>query len=47
MENNVGEIERRLQERVDEYACKDNISHVLKHTYESGHKTLSTNDLRF
>ena len=47
MENYVGETERRLHERVDEHACKDNKSHVLKHTYQSGHKTVSINDFKF
>ena len=46
MENYAGEIGRRLQERVDEHAGKDNKSHVLKHTYESGHKAVSINDFK-
>ena len=46
MENYVDEIERRLQERVDEHGGKDNKSHVLKHTYESGHKAFSINDFK-
>ena len=46
MENYVGEIERHLQERVVEHGGKDNKSHVLKHTYESGHKAVSINDFR-
>ena len=46
MENYVGDIERRLQERVDEHGGKDNKSHVLKHMYESGHKAVSINDLK-
>ena len=41
MENYVGEIERSLQERVD-----DNKSHVLKHTYVSGHKGVSIYDFK-
>ena len=46
MENYVGEIERRSQERVDEHGGKDNKSHVLKHTCESGHKAVSINDFK-
>ena len=46
MENYVGEIERSLQERVDEHGGKDNKSHVLKHTYVSGHKGVSINDFK-
>ena len=46
MKNYVGEIERLLKERVDEHRGKDNKSHVLKHTYESGHKAVSTNDFK-
>ena len=46
MENYVGETERRLQERVDEHGGKDNKSHALKHTYESGHKGVSINDFK-
>ena len=41
MENYVGEMEIRLQERFDEHGGKDNKSHVLIHTYESGHKAVS------
>ena len=46
MENHVGEIERRLQERVDEHGGKDSKSHVLKHTYGLGHKAVSKNDFK-
>ena len=46
LENYVGETERRLQERVDEHGGKDNKSHVLKYTYESGHKGVSINDFK-
>ena len=46
MENYVGETERRLQERVDEHGGKDNKSHALKHTYESGHKAVSIKDFK-
>ena len=46
MENYVSEIERCLQERVDEHGDKDNKSHVLKHTYESRHKAVSINGFK-
>ena len=46
MENHVGEIERRLQERVDEHGGKDSKSHVLKYTYGLVHKAVSKNDFK-
>ena len=37
---------RRLNERIMEYAGKDNRSQVLKHTLQSGHPSVSLNDFR-
>ena len=45
-ENYVGEIERRLQERVDQGRGEDDKSLVLKHTYESGLKAFSIKDFK-
>ena len=37
---------RRLNERIMEHAGKDNKSHMLKHTRQSGHPSVSPNDFR-
>ena len=45
-ENYIGEVARRLQERVDEHAGKDNESNVLQHTHQSGNTTVSVDNFR-
>ena len=45
-ETYLGETARRLSERVMEHAGKDNKSHMLKHTLQSGHPSVSSNDFR-
>ena len=36
----------RLNEKIIEHAGKDNRSHMLKHTLQSGHPLVSPNDFR-
>ena len=45
-ENYIGEVARRLQERVDEHAGKDSKSHMLQHTHQSGHTAVSIDNFR-
>ena len=42
-ETYLGEIARRLNERIREHTDKDNKSHMLKHTLQSGHPSVSPN----
>ena len=45
-ETYLGEAARRLHERIMEHAGKDNKSHMLKHTFQSGHPSVSPNNFR-
>ena len=45
-ENYIGEVARRLQERVDEHAGKDSKSHMLQHTHQSGHAAVSIDNFK-
>ena len=45
-ETYLSEAARRLNERIMERAVKDNKSHMLKHTLQSGHPSVSPNDFR-
>ena len=45
-EKYIDEVARRLQERVDEHAGKDCMLHMLQHTYQSGHMTVSIDNFR-
>ena len=42
----LGETARRLSERIMEHAGKDKKLHMLKHTLQSGHPSVSPNDFR-
>ena len=42
----LGEKARRLNERIMEHAGKDNKSHMLKYTLQSGYPSVSPNDFR-
>ena len=44
--NYIGEVARRLQERVDEHAGKDSKSHMLQHTLQSGHAAVSIDNFK-
>ena len=46
LKHTSGETVRRLNERIMEHAGKDNKSHMLKHTLQSGHPSVSPNDFR-
>ena len=45
-ETYIGEAARRLNERIMKHTGKDNKSHMLKYTLQSGHPSVSTNDFR-
>ena len=45
-ETYLGETARRLNERIMEHAGKDNKSHILKHTLQSGHPSVSPNEFK-
>ena len=42
----LGKTARRLNERIMEHAGKDNKSHILKHTLQSGHPSVSPNEFK-
>lgn len=45
-ENYLGETARRINERVLEHAGKDKKSHMLRHTLQSGHPSVSLSDFK-
>ena len=45
-ETYLGKAARRLNERILEHAGKDDKSHMLKHTLQSGHTSVSPNNFR-
>ena len=45
-ENYLGETARRINERVLEHAGKDKKSHMLQHTLQSGHPSVSLNEFK-
>ena len=45
-ENYVGETARRVNERALEHAGKDKKSHMLQHTLQSGHPSVSLNEFK-
>ena len=45
-ENYLGETARRINERVLEHAGKDKNSHMLQHTLQSGHPSVSLNEFK-
>ena len=45
-ETYLGEKARRLNERIMEHAGKENKLHMLKHSLQSGHPSVSPNDFR-
>ena len=45
-EDCIGEIGRRLHERICDHSGKDSKSHMLKHSLENNHKQVSFEDLR-
>ena len=45
-EDYIGEIRRRLHERICDHSGKDSKSHMLKHSLESKHKQVSFEDFR-
>ena len=45
-ENYVGETARRVNERVLEHAGKDKKSHMLQHTSQSGHPSVSLKEFK-
>ena len=45
-EDYIGEIGRRLHERICDHSGKDSKSHMLKHSLESKHKQVSFEDFR-
>ena len=45
-ENYLGETARRINERVLEQVCKDKKSHMLRHTIQAGHPSVSLNELK-
>ena len=42
-ESYVGEIRRRLQDRVDYHSGKDSKFNILRHSYQDNHKNVSRN----
>ena len=45
-EDYIGEIGRRLHERICDHSGKDSKSHMLKHSLENNHKQVSFEDFR-
>ena len=45
-ENCLGETARRINERALEYVCKDKKSHMLRHTIQVGHPSVSLNKFK-
>ena len=45
-ENYLGETARRINERVLEHVGKDKKSHMLQHTLQSGHPSISLNEFK-
>ena len=45
-ENYLGKTARRINERVLEHAGKDKKSHMLQHTLQSGHPSVSLNEFK-
>ena len=45
-ENYLGETARKINERVLEHAGKDKKSHMLRHTLQSGHPSVSLNEFK-
>ena len=43
-EDYIGEIGRRLHERISEHSGKDSKSHMLKHPLQNNHKHVSFED---
>ena len=43
-EDDIGEIGRRLHERICDHSGKDSKSHMLKHSLENNHKQVSFED---
>ena len=45
-ENYLGETARRINERVLQHAAKDKKSHILRHSLQSGHPSVSLNEFK-
>ena len=43
-ENYIGESGRRIAERVKDYNGRDHKSHILKHSFETGHRHVISSD---